>query len=59
MHMYNDTPLTLTASSVINYVNYILQDLLDTVGVHPTIAEQFTMLEVSKSSGKSMEKASC
>jgi hypothetical protein len=40
--------------------NYLmLQDLLDTVGVHPTIAEQFTMVEVSKSSGKSLEKASC
>lgn len=35
------------------------QDLLNTVGIHPTVAEEFTNMEVSKSSGKSMEKAGC
>jgi thioredoxin reductase (NADPH) len=34
-------------------------DLLNTVGIHPTIAEEFTTMEISKSSGKSTEKAGC
>jgi thioredoxin reductase (NADPH) len=38
---------------------FLLQDLLDTVGVHPTIAEQFTMLDVSKSSGQVVAQSSC
>jgi thioredoxin reductase (NADPH) len=35
------------------------QDLLDTVGIHPTVAEEFTTMEVSKSSGASAEKSGC
>jgi hypothetical protein len=27
------------------------QDLLDTVGIHPTVAEEFTELTISKASG--------
>lgn len=33
--------------------------LLDTVGIHPTVAEEFTMLTISKSSGQSAEKSGC
>ena len=33
--------------------------LLDTVGIHPTVAEEFTQLTVSKSSGESAEKSGC
>lgn len=35
------------------------QDLLDTVGIHPTIAEEFTIMDISKSSGKSAKKSGC
>ena len=34
-------------------------DLLNTVGIHPTIAEEFTIMTVSKSSGEAIEKAGC
>ena len=34
-------------------------DLLDTVGIHPTIAEEFTTMKVLKSSGESTQKAGC
>lgn len=37
----------------------VYQDLVDTVGLHPTIAEEFTTMTVKKSSGKSAEKAGC
>ena len=37
----------------------VYQDLLDTVGIHPTIAEEFTTMEVTKSSGANIEKAGC
>lgn len=33
--------------------------LLSTVGIHPTVAEEFTTLTVSKSSGASAQKAGC
>lgn len=35
------------------------QDLLDTVGIHPTIAEELVGLTISKSSGESTEKSGC
>jgi thioredoxin/glutathione reductase (selenoprotein) len=35
------------------------KDLLDTVGIHPTTAEEFVGLTVAKSSGLSTEKAGC
>ena len=35
------------------------QDLLDTVGIHPTTAEEFTLLTTSKSSGAATQKTSC
>lgn len=35
------------------------KDLLDTIGIHPTTAEELCGLEVSKSSGKSSKKAGC
>lgn len=37
----------------------VFEDLKETVGIHPTIAEEFTTLTVTKSSGKSAEKAGC
>lgn len=36
-----------------------LQDLLDTVGIHPTIAEEFTLLATKKEVGVSLAKTSC
>ena len=33
--------------------------LLDTVGIHPTVSEEFTQLTISKSSGESAEKSGC
>ncbi len=36
-----------------------LKDLQDTVGIHPTIAEEVVGLTISKSSGLSTEKAGC
>lgn len=36
-----------------------LTALRDTVGIHPTTAEEFTSLEVSRSSGAPIEKGSC
>jgi pyruvate/2-oxoglutarate dehydrogenase complex dihydrolipoamide dehydrogenase (E3) component len=36
-----------------------LSDLHGTVGIHPTIAEEFTTMKVLKSSGESAEKAGC
>lgn len=35
------------------------QEILETVGIHPTIAEEFTTMTVSKASGKSTLKSSC
>lgn len=35
------------------------QDLLETVGIHPTSAEEFTILGVSKSSGEDAQKSGC
>ena len=35
------------------------EDLLNTVGIHPTIAEEFTTMTIKKSSGTSAKKASC
>jgi len=34
-------------------------DLMNTVGIHPTIAEEFTVMNVTKSSGLSTEKKGC
>jgi thioredoxin reductase (NADPH) len=36
-----------------------LTALRDTIGIHPTTAEEFTSLEVSRSSGAPIEKGSC
>ena len=33
--------------------------LLDNVGIHPTVAEEFCGLDISKSSGLSTEKTNC
>jgi thioredoxin reductase (NADPH) len=33
--------------------------LIETVGIHPTVAEEFTTLTVSKSSGADAQKAGC
>ena len=38
-------------------LNY--NDLLNTVGIHPSTAEEFTTMEISKSSGGNFEKAGC
>jgi thioredoxin reductase (NADPH) len=35
------------------------KDLLETVGIHPTTAEELCGLEISKSSGKDTKKAGC
>jgi thioredoxin reductase (NADPH) len=35
------------------------QDIIDTVGIHPTVAEEFMTMSVLKSSGASGEKAGC
>mmetsp|Transcript_19809 Transcript_19809/g.19137 ORF Transcript_19809/g.19137 Transcript_19809/m.19137 type:complete len:605 (-) Transcript_19809:210-2024(-) len=35
------------------------QDLIDTVGIHPTIAEEFTLLTTKKMAGSSLAKTSC
>lgn len=35
------------------------KDLSDTVGIHPTIAEEFTTINILKSSGESVQKTSC
>lgn len=34
-------------------------DLQNTVGIHPTIAEEFTVMSISKSSGESASKTGC
>jgi thioredoxin reductase (NADPH) len=36
-----------------------LSDLRGTVGIHPTVAEEFTTMKVLKSSGESTHKAGC
>ena len=36
-----------------------LQDLISTVGIHPTIGEEFTVMSVTKSSGASVAKVGC
>lgn len=38
---------------------FTYQDLVDTVGIHPTTAEEFTRLTVTKSSGKSAAAGGC
>ena len=35
------------------------EDLQETVGIHPTIAESFTTLEVTKSSGEAADAGGC
>lgn len=39
--------------------NIRYQDLLDTVGIHPTLAEEFVLMSVTRSSGGSTAKAGC
>jgi len=34
-------------------------DLDNTIGIHPTIAEEFVNLKITKNSGKEYEKTSC
>jgi len=36
-----------------------IADLQDTVGIHPTIAEEFTLLKVTRRSGESAAKTAC
>ena len=36
-----------------------MQDLRNTVGIHPTISEEFVSLKITKDSGLSPEKSSC
>ncbi|XP_056629778.1 thioredoxin reductase 1, mitochondrial isoform X1 [Diorhabda sublineata] len=40
-------------------LNLTVKDLMDTVGIHPTIAEEFTRINVTKRSGKDPNPASC
>jgi hypothetical protein len=35
------------------------QDLINMVGIHPTVGEEFTTLFVAKSSGASIAKTGC
>ena len=35
------------------------QDLLYAIGIHPTIAEEFTTMTIAKSSGESIDKKGC
>jgi thioredoxin reductase (NADPH) len=35
------------------------ESFVNTVGIHPTIAEEFTLLSITKSSGESAEKTGC
>lgn len=35
------------------------QDLMNVVGIHPTIAEEFTTMTVTKRSGASAKKGGC
>lgn len=35
------------------------RDLINTVGIHPTIAEEFTVMEIAKSSGADASKKGC
>ncbi|KAF7287026.1 hypothetical protein GWI33_002411 [Rhynchophorus ferrugineus] len=39
--------------------NLTIKTLMDTVGIHPTLAEEFTRLNVTKRSGKDPKPASC
>ena len=41
------------------FLFFSTQDLLDTVGIHPTIAEEFTLLTTKKVSGANLAKSSC
>lgn len=40
-------------------LNLTVKDLMDTVGIHPTIAEEFTRINITKRSGKDPNPASC
>ncbi|CAH1285653.1 unnamed protein product [Diabrotica balteata] len=40
-------------------LNLTVKDLMETVGIHPTIAEEFTRINVTKRSGKDPNPASC
>jgi len=71
MHIYlSKYPYTYTHYT--QYVGEIIQgfgvaikkgitydDLLNTVGIHPTIAEELVQANVAKSSGESADKAGC
>ncbi len=37
----------------------ITQDLSLTVGIHPTVAEEFTLMTVTRASGVDFKKSSC
>ncbi|XP_077283515.1 thioredoxin reductase 1 isoform X2 [Arctopsyche grandis] len=39
--------------------NLTMEILMNTVGIHPTVAEEFTRLNITKSSGKDPNPASC
>lgn len=36
-----------------------MEQLMNTVGIHPTVAEEFTRLNITKRSGKDPNPASC
>jgi len=36
-----------------------MKDLHDTIGIHPTIAEEFTTMSVTRSSGEETKKSGC
>ncbi|CAG9859606.1 unnamed protein product [Phyllotreta striolata] len=40
-------------------LNLTVKDLMETVGIHPTIAEEFTRINITKRSGKDPNPASC
>lgn len=39
--------------------NLTMKELMNTVGIHPTVAEEFTRLNITKRSGKDPNPASC
>jgi hypothetical protein len=36
-----------------------IKDLKNTVGIHPTIAEEFTTMAILKSTGQNFQKSGC
>lgn len=55
----NENLLLLFLIMIFFRCNLTMDILLNTVGIHPTIAEEFTRLNVTKRSGKDPNPASC